>query len=397
MRKHRCEDKFVMTDQNFKNEAVDWLKINCPAELIGGEPITYGGSKLKLEGAAKEYFDALLERGWTAPQWPEKYGGGDLSPSDAEALRQAMEEVGAPPALRGMGINMIGPTLLEFGTDDQKTRHLPQIVRGEAFWCQGYSEPGAGSDLASLKTRAEDRGDHFLINGSKIWTSGAQYADWMFCLVRTNTEAPKHDGISFVLFSMDQPGVTVKPIDLISGGSEFCECFFDDVRAQKIDLVGEVDRGWSIGKRLLQYERSSLFSGNTNLVPVPDIARQYLPFADGKIADPCARDQVIEFELDRTALELTKKRVMQEFAKGGAPMHAPSVLKFVGSELANRRAELIISLLGSQGLGWSGDAFSEEELTYTRRMLDTRSGMIAGGSSEIQQNIIAKRVLSLPE
>ncbi|MEM8918520.1 MAG: acyl-CoA dehydrogenase family protein [Pseudomonadota bacterium] len=386
-----------MTTQNFKQEVVDWLKANCPDELIGGEPVTFGGTKLKLEGAAKDYFDAMVDRGWTVPHWPVEYGGAGLDPLSSQVLRQAMTEVGAPPALRGMGINMIGPTLLEFGTDEQKARHLPQIARGETFWCQGYSEPGAGSDLASLKTRAEDRGDHFLINGSKIWTSGAQYADWMFCLVRTDTEVPKHDGISFVLFPMDQPGITVKPIDLISGGSEFCECFFDDVRAAKDDLVGEVNRGWSVGKRLLQYERSSLFSGNVNLVPIPEIARRYLPATNGRIDDQGARSQVIDFELDREALELTKKRAMEEFSKGTVPTYATSLFKLVGSELANKRVELIVSLLGTQGLGWSGDTFTEEELTYTQRMLDTRSGMIAGGSSEIQRNIIAKRILGLPD
>jgi len=380
-----------------KQEAVDWFKANCPDELIGAEPITFGGSKLQPKGAAKIYFDALVERGWTVPHWPKEYGGAGLNPIEHQAVRQAMAETGAPPALRGMGINMIGPTLLEFGTEDQKARHLPAIARGETLWCQGYSEPGAGSDLASLKTRAEDRGDHFMINGSKIWTSGAQYADWMFCLVRTDTEAPKHDGISFVLFSMDQPGVTVKPIDLISGGSEFCECFFDDARAMKTDLVGELNRGWGIGKRLLQYERSSLFSGNTSLVPVPEIAKQYAPLSNGKIEDPGTRQQVIEFEMDKAAFDLTKKRVIEEYSKGGTPTHATSVFKLVGSELANQRVELIVSLLGTQGLGWSGGDFTEEELTHTRRMLDTRSGMIAGGSSEIQRNIIAKRVLGLPD
>lgn len=386
-----------MNNLDFKQEAVAWLKANCPSELIGGEPITYGGSKLALDGAKKKYFDALLERGWTVPHWPVEYGGAGLASEDYQLLRQAMAEVGAPPALRGMGINMIGPTLLEFGTDEQKSRHLPKIARGETFWCQGYSEPGAGSDLAGLKTRAEDHGDHFLINGSKIWTSGAQYADWMFCLVRTNTQVPKHDGISFVLFPMDQPGVTVKPIDLISGGSEFCEVFLDDARAMKNELVGEIDRGWSIGKRLLQYERSSLFSGNTNLVPVPKIAKKYVPLSDGKIADPGTRAQVIDFEMDLAAFTLTTKRAMEENFSGGTPTHATSIFKLVGSELANRRVELIVSLLGSQGLGWSGNAFKEEELEYTRRMLDTRSGMIAGGSSEVQRNIIAKRVLGLPD
>lgn len=386
-----------MNIQKFKQDAIDWLEANCPAELRGGEPVTYGGSKIEVDASAKDYFDAMVERGWTVPHWPVEYGGAGLDAAAHQALREAMAQVGAPAALRGPGIMMIGPTLLEFGTEEQKQRHLPKIARGETFWCQGYSEPGAGSDLASLKMRAEDKGDHFLINGSKIWTSGAQYADWMFCLVRTNTEVPKHDGISFVLLTMDQPGVTVKPIDLISGGSEFCEVFFDDAQALKADLVGELDRGWSIGKRLLQYERSSLFSGNTNLVPIPDIAREYVEFADGKIADHGTRAEVTAFEMDFAALLLTQKRAFEENFSGGTPTHATSIFKLVVSELANRRAELIVSLLGTKGLGWSGEGFTEEELGYTRRMLDTRVGMIAGGSSEIQRNIIAKRVLGLPD
>ncbi|MEO0435278.1 MAG: acyl-CoA dehydrogenase family protein [Pseudomonadota bacterium] len=382
---------------SFKTSAIEWLSNHCPSQLLGGDPITFGGSKLPLEGETKEFFDALVERGWTVPHWPVEYGGAGLPPHEASALREAMAEVGVPPALRGMGINMIGPTLLELGNEEQKLRHLPGIARGEVFWCQGYSEPGAGSDLASLSMRAEDKGEHFLINGSKIWTSGAQYADWIFCLVRTGPKEPKHEGISFVLMPMDQSGVTVKPIDLISGGSEFCECFFDNALADKRDLVGEVNRGWSIGKRLLQFERSSLFSGNTKKVSVPDIAKKYWTHGAKGLNDPATRDRLIAFEQDYAALLLTQKRAFEEFASGGNMLHTTSILKLVGSELANERAELIAFLMGSQGLGWDGPGFSEDEINATRRMLDTRSGMIAGGSSEVQKNIIAKRVLGLPE
>lgn len=386
-----------MDIKQFKQEAIEWLKVHCPPELIGGDPVTFGGSKLRPEPHAQAYFDALVERGWTVPHWPVKYGGAGLSSEAHQALRQAMKEVGAPPALRGMGITMIGPTLLEFGTEDQKQRHLPAIARGDTLWCQGYSEPGAGSDLASLKTSAVDQGDHFVINGSKIWTSGAQYADWMFCLVRTDTKAPKHEGISFVMFPMNQPGVTVKPIDLISGGSEFCECFFDDVRADKCDLVGEINKGWGIGKRLLQYERSSLFSGNTAFVPLPEIAKKYLSIADGKISDAGMRYTILRHEMKRLSLMLTQKRAIEENASGGTPADITSIFKLSASELANQRAELIVSVMGSRGLGWSGEGFDEEEIQFTRRMLDSRSGMIAGGSSEVQRNIIAKRVLGLPD
>ena len=388
-----------MSRQNFHAEAVRWLKANCPDELLGmTDPIYWGGTKLSVEDPAqRQYFEAMVERGWTAPNWPEEYGGAGLNGEETQALRSAMMETRVPVPLAGTGLTMIGPTLLEFGTQAQKDRHLRKIARGETFWCQGYSEPGAGSDLASLSTRAVDCGDHFVINGSKIWTSGAQYADWMFCLVRTNTEVPKHDGISFVLFEMDQPGVTVKPIRLISGASSFCECFFDDAKALKEDLVGEIDKGWGVGKRLLQYERSALFSRSALHVPMPEIAKKYVPVEDGKLAEPEYRSELIDYEVDLASFALTQRRAREENAAGGTPTHASSMFKLFGSELVNQRAELIISLLGAQGLGWEGEGFTDDELQHTRNVLSVKSGMIAGGSSEVQRNIIAKRVLGLPD
>jgi len=384
---------------DFREEAVSWLEENCPASLRGTrDAVTGGGSKLPIDDADKKrYFDAMRERGWTVPHWPTEYGGAGLSAAEHHALRQAMAEVGAPPALAGMGTTMIGPTLLEHGTPEQKARHLPKIASGELRWCQGYSEPGAGSDLASLKTRAEDRGDHFLINGSKIWTSGAQYADWIFCLTRTDFDAPKHEGISFLLFSMDQPGVTVKPIRLISGASPFCECFFDDVQALKEDLVGKLNRGWTIAKRLLQHERSSLSGAAPQTRSVPDVARQYLEMTDGRLGDPALREQVIRHEMDGEAYSLTQKRAREENADGATQTFATSIFKLTRSELTIRRTELIVSLMGSRGIGWEGDPFTPDELQETRFWLARKAGTIAGGSSEVQRNIIAKRVLGLPD
>jgi acyl-CoA dehydrogenase len=388
-----------MSLSEFRSEAIDWLEANCPQSLRGStDPVSGGGTKVPINDPDKQrYFEAMVERGWTVPHWPREYGGAGLNAAEHHALRQAMAEVGAPMPLTGMGTTMIGPTLLEHGTPEQKARHLPKIATGETRWCQGYSEPGAGSDLASLKTRAEDQGDHFLINGSKIWTSGAQYADWIFCLVRTDFDVPKHEGISFVLFSMDQPGVTVKPIRLISGASPFCECFFDNVQALKQDLVGQLNRGWGIAKRLLQHERASLSGAAPATRSVPDVARRYLEFKDGAIADPSLRSQVIDHELDAQAYALTQKRAREENADGGTATFATSIFKLVRSELTIRRTELIISLMGSQGVGWEGDAFAEDELAETRFWLARKAGTIAGGSSEVQRNIIAKRVLSLPD
>lgn len=388
-----------MTLTRFRSEARDWLESHCPASLRGhGEALWGGGGKAPAPDAdGRRYFAAMYQRGWTVPGWPLEFGGAGLDAGHCQALRQAMAQARAPAPLAGMGTSMIGPTLLEHGTAEQKARHLPKIASGEIRWCQGYSEPGAGSDLASLATRAEDVGDHFLVNGSKIWTSGAQFADWIFCLVRTDFRAPKHDGISFVLFPMDQPGVSVEPIRLISGASPFCQCFFDDVRADKADLVGQLNRGWTIAKRLLQHERSSLSALAPQTRSVVDAARDYLGPAQGRLADPAARREVIEHEMDTHAFALTQQRSREENADGRVQTFATSIFKLYRSELTKRRTELLVSLAGSRGVGWDGVGFSDQELADTRFWLARKAGTIAGGSSEVQRNIIAKRVLGLPD
>lgn len=316
-----------------------------------------------------------------------------------------MREVGARTPLMGMGLSMIGPTLLEFGNEEQKQRHLSRIVRGEVGWCQGYSEPGAGSDLASLRTRAEDKGDHFLINGQKIWTSGAQFADWMFAIVRTDPDVPKHEGISFVLLPMDQEGVTVKPIRLISGTSPFCETFFDDAIVKKEDLVGELNKGWTVAKRLLQFERSGqggLGAGGGGRrgrrgSGMADVAKEYLGEEDGRIADADVRAKIIRYDIDSAAFALTQRRVGEENRSGKTLGEATSIFKLYGSNLARDGAEMRQELMGIQGLGWEGDAFSSQELGATRGWLSSRAITIYGGTNEIQMNIIAKRVLGLPD
>ena len=273
----------------FRADVSAWLAENCPDGARGPGQIATGSSKITLEPAVALWLERMAERGWTAPAWPCEYGGGGLTPALARILAEEMGKLRARAPLMGMGLSMIGPTLLEYGSDAQKDRHLPKIVRGEVQWCQGYSEPNAGSDLAAVKTRAEDAGDHFILNGQKIWTSGATSADWMFALVRTNFDVPKHDGISVVLLVMDQPGVTVKPIQLISGSSPFCETFFDNAIARRDDLVGELNKGWTVGKRLLQYERSATSVRTKKkgkpVNPYAKIARQYLEESDGKITD----------------------------------------------------------------------------------------------------------------
>ncbi len=386
----------------FRSDVAAWLNENCPPGARGRGQIPTGSSKVELEPDVKLWLERCAERGWTAPTWPTEYGGGGHSAGETKIIYEEMAEIGARAPLMGMGLSMIGPTLLEFGTPDQKERHVPSITRGEVHWCQGYSEPNAGSDLAALQTRAEDRGDHFVINGQKIWTSGATLADWMFALVRTDFDAPKHEGISFVLLTMDQPGVTIKPIRLISGNSPFCETFFDDAVASKADLVGELNKGWSVGKRLLQFERSGIGGlGGANARANPgsglaEMARRFAGGAPGRIQDPDVRQAVTRFNMNRAAFRLTTQRASEE-NRSGTPGAATSIFKLYGAALQQDAAELRRVFLGTQGLGADEEAFSDDELETTREWLATRATTIYGGTNEVQANIIAKRVLGLPD
>ena len=318
-------------------------------------------------------------------------------------LVQEMRRIDERVFIVDLASAFIGATLLEYGTDDQKRRHIPPIARGELLWCQGYSEPGSGSDLASLRTEAQDRGDHFVINGRKIWTSGAQFADWMYALVRTDPDAPRHQGISFVLLDMDQPGVTVRPIPLINGDSPFCETFFDDAVARKDDLVGELNKGWTVGKRLLQHERGSMTAlagggaakgaGTT----LEDTAKRYAGEVRGRIADADLRQDILVHNMNDRAHRLTQRRAVEEARGGGTPGPATSIFKLYEAELRKQKSALFVAMRGTAGLGWSGDAFDAQALADTRTWLYDRSASIAGGSNEVQRNIIAKRVLGLPD
>jgi alkylation response protein AidB-like acyl-CoA dehydrogenase len=387
----------------FRAEVAAWLAENCPEGARGPGQIASGSTKITLEPDVALWLERMAERGWTVPTWPTEYGGGGLSADQAKILYSEMSKINARSPLMGMGTSMIGPTLLEYGTEEQKQRHIPKIARGEVQWCQGYSEPNAGSDLAALKTRAEDNGDHYVINGQKIWTSGAATADWMFILVRTDFDAPKHDGISFMLLTMDQPGVTTKPIRLISGSSPFCETFLDDAIAQKEDLVGELNKGWTVGKRLLQFERSGI-GGLTGGASIADpartlvkVAKNYIGEDNGLIADDALRDKVLKLNMARKALNYTAQRVNEE-SKAGTPGAATSIFKLVGAALQRDGADLKRDLMGFRGLGAHEEVgFTAEELKATEEFLHLRTTTIYGGSSEIQANIIAKRVLGLPE
>ena len=384
----------------FRTEARTWLEENFPASLRRNEDLqeAYMGGE-KPAGDALLWKQRMGAKGWGAPTWPKQYGGGGLTPAEARVLAEEMAHIGAPNPIVGMGTSMFGPTLLEYGTEDQKQRHIPPIVRGELRWCQGYSEPGAGSDLASLTTKCEDAGDHWVINGQKIWTSGAQYADWCFCLVRTDP-SKKHEGISFVLIDMRQPGVETRPIKLIAGHSPFCETFFTNARAEKNDMVGPLNGGWTVGKRLLQHERSGQGGGRMMGAgrSLEELATAYgLRDESGDFADEDLRTRVVQNKMDSKAHMLTIQRAHND-AKGNVnPSATTSIMKNSGTRIGQEKAELSIETMGVQGLGWEGEPFTEEERQIVRAWLSGKATTIFGGSQEIQNNIISKRILGLPD
>lgn len=388
----------------FREEVRGWLEDSCPASMrtpMVADEYPGGGRRADYKNAdTKLWMDRCAERGYTVPTWPKEFGGAGLNKDEAVVLQQEMQRINARPALVGMGLSMIGPALLEYGTDVQKQEHLPKIARGDIWWCQGYSEPGSGSDLASLRTSAVEDGDDFIVNGQKIWTSGADNADWMFCLVRTDFDAPKHDGISFVLFDMTTPGITVKPILLISGYSPFCETFFDNVRVPKSNLVHELNKGWTVGKRLLQHERSMIggIGGGQKTTSIEEYALQYAGTdANGKVADPILRNRILAHRMSDKAFGLTMRRSVEESATGNAPGAVSSMFKYYGTEQNKGKYELLLDVLGTQSLGWQGDTFKEDELGTTRAWLRSKANSIEGGTSEVQLNILAKRVLGLPD
>jgi alkylation response protein AidB-like acyl-CoA dehydrogenase len=341
---------------------------------------------------------AVASRGWTAPTWPAEYGGGGLSPAQARVLAEEMARGGYATPLVSFGIWMLGPVLLEYATEAQKQAYLPDIVRGEIRWCQGYSEPGAGSDLAGLQTRCEDKGDHYLINGQKVWTSYADQADWIFALVRTD-KTKKHEGISFILIDMASPGVETRPIKLISGNSPFCETFFTDVKVPKGNLVGKLNGGWEIAKRLLQYERQNIsvdMGGGRTAPPLGGIAKKYIgEDAQGRLADGDLRARIAKNGMAMQAFMQTVKRVELESRASKGPSAATSIMKYAIASIAQERAELLVEALGYQGLGWEGEGYSRDELLAVRGWLRTKGNSIEGGTSEVNLNVVAKRVLGL--
>ena len=386
--------------KEFRQEVRDWLEENCPPSMRTPMPENervWGGRRAEfINPDSKVWLDRMVEKGWTVPTWPTKYGGGGLDREQAKILDEEMLRLKCRAPLASFGIWMLGPVLLELGTEAQRLEYLPPIARGEIRWCQGYSEPGAGSDLAGLQTRAEDRGDYYLVNGQKVWTSYANHADWIFCLVRTDTTL-KHSGISFLLFDMESPGVETRPIKLISGASVFCETFFTDVEVPKGNLIGEVNGGWQIAKALLGHERKAISQmgvrGTGRLPSTLELARHYLDQAEGKIENSPLRNAMSSLLMDDEAFAYTSQRTSG--SKNAAALS--SMLKYYGTEQNKRKFELLLKCAGSDALGWEGEQFSKHDLELCRQWLRSKGNSIEGGTSEIQLNVIAKRVLGLPD
>ena len=392
--------------ENFRQEVKSWLDENCPASMRNGaDPAiptdeVWGGRKAQYKNPeSKIWLDRMGKKGWTMPTVAKEYGGGGLSKEEVKILNEEMWMIGAKGPLLSFGIWMLAPVLLEYGTEEQKKEHLPKIIKGEIRWCQGYSEPGSGSDLASLATKAEDIGEHFLVNGQKVWTSYADKADWIFALVRTGPKEPKHDGISFLLIDMETQGVSTKPITLISGKSPFCETFFDDVKVTKANLIGELNAGWTIAKALLQHERefiskfglaSAMGSGGKDIV---SLAKKHLGEENGKISNGFYRSEITAHKIKEHAFGLTLKRAGDE---GGKASPTASMFKLYGTEHNKMRHELMVAVTGINGVAWDGDEFDDDEKNLTKSWLRTKGNSLEGGTSEVQLNVISKRVLGLP-
>jgi alkylation response protein AidB-like acyl-CoA dehydrogenase len=393
----------------FRAEVREWLAANYPAELREPDAKTdpeavWGGRAFQgSDDPQIVWMRRVADKGWTAPTWPTAYGGGGLTAQQARVVEQEIARGRYRPPLLSFGLWMLGPVLLEYANEAQKAEHLPKIVRGEIRWCQGYSEPGAGSDLASLATRCEDKGDHWQIDGQKVWTSYADKADWCFCLVRTDP-SKKHEGISFVLIDMSLPGVETRPIKLISGESPFCETFFTGVKIPKENLVGKINGGWEIAKRLLQYERQNISAGfgeggtaGGASGDLAEVARGYVGLEDGRLADADLRQRITLNKMDFQALRQTIARTAAEARASNGPSAATSIIKYAAAEFAKARSELMVEAMGGQGLGWDGEGFTPAELAAVHGWLRTKANSIEGGTSEINLNVVAKRVLGLPD
>ncbi len=383
----------------FRKETRKWLEENCPVsmrESVRTEAdFCWGGRNFVFQSPDQRiWMERMAARGWTTPTWPKNYGGGGLDAAEDKILQQEMKRINARRPLFSFGIDMLGPALLKFASEEQKQKFIPDIIHGRIRWCQGYSEPNSGSDLASLATKAVDKGNHYEVTGQKVWTSYADQADWIFCLVRTDFEAPKHKGISFLLFDMESEGVSTKPIKLISGSSPFCETFMDSVRVPKSHLIGEEGAGWTIAKYLLTHEREMIGGIGGLPVPVSKVAMEMRGDV-GQLSDPTLRAKITKYEIDSACFMTTMERVKDEAKAGASLGAASSMLKYYGTELNKSRLELMLQAKGSDALEWAGQSSGDGKLA--KEWLRSKANSIEGGTSEVQLNIISKRILGLPD
>ena len=391
---------FTEDELAFQQEVRQFLAENLPAEIIEGT--ANNGSVFVEKDIALKWQAILVEKGWAVPQWPEEHGGTGWTPAQKYIFSKECYHAGAP-MLIPLGLLMLAPVIMAFGTEEQKQEYLPKILDGQHYWCQGYSEPGSGSDLASLKLKAESDGDDYIVNGSKIWTTHAHHADHIFCLVRTDNSGKPQAGISFLLIDMDAPGVSVEPIITMAGDHEVNQVFFDNVRVPKANRIGEENKGWAYAKYLLEFERGGGFSaqrishelGNLKRMIGEAKAANSEFDASGDIARKVAR-----IEIDLKALEITELRILSSVSGGGNPGPESSIMKVTTVQLEQAVNELCVDVLGYTGFIMNpvedgNPVRADYTSSVVPRYLNNRAASIFGGSQEVQRNIIAKLVLGL--
>ena len=387
--------RFTPQEQAFREEIRDWLKTNLP-DHMPGERMSGDSENLNVY---KKFAQRLATKGWVAPHWPKEYGGLGLSVVEQLVFNEEMAEASAPMGYSTIGTGWVGPTLIVYGTDEQKQRWLPQITAGDVMWCQGFSEPNAGSDLASLKTSAVRDGDDYVINGQKIWTSGAHYADWMILIARTDPEAPKHKGISYFLVDMKTPGLTTTPLIDMMDNHAFNEVFFDNVRVPRANLLGEENRGWYMAATTLDFERSSIGGAVGAGRMVRDLV-QYCadtPWNGHRLIDESRvrsrlSDAAIEAELGR----LLSYRVVTLQSRGAVPNYEASIAKLFNTDMQLRMARSGLEIMGLYGQLDHLDKYAPLKGRFERQYLWQTGLAVGGGTTEIQKNIIAMRGLGLP-
>jgi alkylation response protein AidB-like acyl-CoA dehydrogenase len=391
---------YTAEDTAYRAEVRQWLADNLPRE------------KLTTLEQKKQWHRKLYEAGYLGMGWPRAYGGREARPMEQAIVGQEMARVNAPPAVNGLGLGIVGPTIIHHGTEEQKQRYIAKILAAEEIWCQLYSEPNSGSDLASLQCRADIDGDEFVINGQKIWTSGGMQSDGGLMLARTDRNAPKHQGISCILIDMHQPGVEVRPLKQITGSQEFCEVFFSNVRVPADNLIGELNAGWQIAQTTLGYERG----GNTlsrvtrlqeQLNRLIELSKTLRKDDTRAIDDPLTRQKLGEIAADVEVLRYSSLRILSRLEKGQRPGPESSLAKLHYSELDKRVQEIMLDVLGPYGqmldgaqgaFGLTQDSpLGETSMNWPQSFLWARAGTIYAGSSEIQKNIIGERVLGLPK